>query len=279
MRAYPAMITALHKSLAQQLKRLHSVKNCSLTRDDVLSANLWSGAAVYIHIFDAAPKTRQIKRILQETSRLGIGVLFLVDLRLLPPDGARIEPADWQTALHELSGNRIYTYRMDEQQAIIGQVHFKLYGGNLREVWYGPDVTLAGLPFYRVWVQTPSIRGDWLVANFGNELFWKQSDFRSERHAEQAKYDGQRVHNWSSERAYSTYMDRSIPLLQDAKLDIAYKQLGVKRDAPEDEVKSAFRKLAHEYHPDVSKLPKEEAERRFRAIKDAYAYIRTASGW
>jgi len=273
------MITALHKSLAHQLKSLNSVKNCSLTHDDVLSANLWSGSAVHIHSFDAAPKTRQIKRILQETSRLGIGALFLVDLRLLPDDGARIEPVDWQTALHELSGERIYTYRMDGQQVIIGQVHFKLYGGNLREVWYGPDVALAGLPFYRVWVKTPSVRGDWLVANFGNELFWKQNEFRTERHAEQARYEGQRVHNWSSERAYGTYMDRSIPGLQETKLEIAYKQLGVKRDAAEDEIKSAFRKLARECHPDVSNLPKEEAERRFRAIKDAYTYIRTVSGW
>ena len=142
------MITTLQKSLAQQVKRLNSVKNCSLTHDNVLSANLWSGSAVYIHIFDVAPKTRQIKRILQETSRLGIGALFLIDARLLPPDGARVEPADCQIALHELSGDRIYTYRVDNQQAIIGQVHFRVYGGNLREVWYGPDVVPSGLPFY-----------------------------------------------------------------------------------------------------------------------------------
>ncbi|MCC6614753.1 MAG: DnaJ domain-containing protein [Anaerolineae bacterium] len=70
-----------------------------------------------------------------------------------------------------------------------------------------------------------------------------------------------------------------MPVLQDAKLEIAYKQLGIKRDAAEAEVKSAFRKLARECHPDVSKLPKEEAERRFRAINDAYTYIRTISGW
>ncbi|MCA9906768.1 MAG: DnaJ domain-containing protein [Anaerolineae bacterium] len=68
-------------------------------------------------------------------------------------------------------------------------------------------------------------------------------------------------------------------MLQDAKLDIAYKQLGLTRDAVEDDVKSAFRKLARECHPDVSHLPKEEAEHRFRTIIEAYTYIRTTNGW
>ena len=32
-----------------------------------------------------------------------------------------------------------------------------------------------------------------------------------------------------------------------------YKILGVERDASEADIKKAFRKLAHKYHPDVSK--------------------------
>jgi hypothetical protein len=273
------MVSPVKLALAQTLKRLNSVKNCTLSHDGSVSANLWSGAAVHVHDVETPLKTRQIKKVLQETTRLGIGALFLVNVCLLPPDGERVEPDEWLLALHELSHDRIYTYRIQDSKLYLGQVHLKPYGGNLREVWYGPDVVPAGLPFYRVWVKLPAIRGDWLVGNFGNELFWKQPDFRADRHADQQHYDGQRVHQWSSERVYGAYADKTMPLLQEGKLDIAFKQLGVPRDASEEDVKAAFRKLARECHPDVSHLPKEEAERRFRAITEAYNYIRQTNNW
>jgi hypothetical protein len=272
-------VSPVKKSLALQLKRLNGVKNCTLTSEGVLSVNLWSGSAVHIHDWDSAPKTRQIKKVLQETSRLGIGSLFVVAAPLLPADGTRFEPTEWMLALHELSGERIYTYRLHNNQAVIGQVHLKLYGGNLRELWYGPDIVPAGLPFYRVWVKLPAIRGDWLVGNFGNELFWKQPDFRTQRAAEHAREEGARAHNWSSEQVYGAYSSRTNPILQEAKLDLAYQQLGLARNADEALVKMTFRKLARQCHPDVSHLPKEEAERRFRSINEAYSYIRSARGW
>jgi curved DNA-binding protein len=46
-----------------------------------------------------------------------------------------------------------------------------------------------------------------------------------------------------------------------------YKTLGVARNASQDEIKRAFRKLARKYHPDVSKEP--DAEARFKEINEA----------
>ena len=40
-----------------------------------------------------------------------------------------------------------------------------------------------------------------------------------------------------------------------------YKILGIVRDAPQDEIKRAYRKLARKFHPDVSKDP--DAEKKF----------------
>ncbi|WNQ13438.1 molecular chaperone DnaJ [Paenibacillus aurantius] len=47
-----------------------------------------------------------------------------------------------------------------------------------------------------------------------------------------------------------------------------YEVLGVSKDASEDEVKKAFRKLARQYHPDVNKAP--DAEEKFKEAKEAY---------
>ena len=51
-----------------------------------------------------------------------------------------------------------------------------------------------------------------------------------------------------------------------------YKILGVPREASEDEVRKAFRKLARKYHPDVAK-DKAEGEKKFKEINEAYEVL------
>ncbi len=50
-----------------------------------------------------------------------------------------------------------------------------------------------------------------------------------------------------------------------------YDILGVGRNASDDEIKSAFRKLARQYHPDVNKEP--DAEERFKEVNEAYGVL------
>lgn len=52
-----------------------------------------------------------------------------------------------------------------------------------------------------------------------------------------------------------------------------YEILGVPRNATQEEIKRAFRRLAKQYHPDVYKGDKKEAERRFRKIAEAYEVL------
>ena len=51
-----------------------------------------------------------------------------------------------------------------------------------------------------------------------------------------------------------------------------YKTLGVGRDAGDEEIKKAYRKLARKYHPDVSKEP--NAKERFQEAAEAYETLR-----
>lgn len=56
-----------------------------------------------------------------------------------------------------------------------------------------------------------------------------------------------------------------------------YKILGVDKNASEEDIKKAYRKLAREHHPDVvAEKDKPEAEKRFKEINEAYRILSDA---
>ena len=52
-----------------------------------------------------------------------------------------------------------------------------------------------------------------------------------------------------------------------------YEILGINRKADEKEIKKAYRKLAKQYHPDIYKGDKKEAEEKFKEISEAYEVL------
>jgi hypothetical protein len=263
-----------------------------IDREADIVAFTWSANVTYIYLLESLPKVRQLKKLTGDNSRIGIGTLFLVDASLLPPDGVKVTPHETLVALHALFKDKIYTYRVDEQsEPHIGQVHFRSFGrGDERETWYGPDIEIRHLPCYRVWVKSPhSVKGDWLMANFGSEGFWKASDYRTDRDSVRKQQRGANTQHftWSKSSFGDTKLNEngaetplpSPPPVRTTRLDTSFAQLGLASGASNDEVKSAFRKMARELHPDVSDLPKEEAELRFRLLSEAYTYIKVKKGW
>jgi len=52
-----------------------------------------------------------------------------------------------------------------------------------------------------------------------------------------------------------------------------YEVLGVPRDATTEQIKSAYRRLAKKYHPDMNKDNPEEAEEKFKELSEAYEVL------
>jgi molecular chaperone DnaJ len=52
-----------------------------------------------------------------------------------------------------------------------------------------------------------------------------------------------------------------------------YEMLGVPRDASVDDIRSSYRRLAKQYHPDVTKEDSAHAEERFKEISEAYEVL------
>lgn len=281
--------------LAKQIAGIDSVRGAAINRQGNIVAVTWGGTIIHIYLFDELPKARNLKKIIQDNTRVGIGTLFIIDAALAPSDGIKTSPGETLIALHMLFKDRLYTYRVDANgQPVIGQVHFKSFGrADEYEIWYGPDVEILHLPLYRVWVRTPnSMKGDWLMANFGSDSFWRQADYTAGRDAFRQRLRNTQHYSWSKttngtgrldpdeeqpQQGNGTPPPRSVN--RNPKLERSYAELGLTGMATNEEVRSAFRNLARTLHPDVSELPKEEAERKFKAVSEAYTFIKLSKGW
>lgn len=271
--------TAVKTWLRDRLTGLMSVQRCTLipqasvadpVRYTDLSVQMWSGIVIHIHLIDEAMKPAKLKRIVEHATNSGISTLFLMDARLLPRSGERVPADRWYIAVHALTKDRLYAYYNHEGQPAIRLVEIVPVNRTDVEIRYGQTIDVINLRYFRHNVKHHAVKGYWMLADFEADVPPKSAGFRQppQQQASPPHQEGR------SGRA-----QQPPPAPPPTRLETCYALLGVSRKASREDVKAAFRKRAFEVHPDVSHLPKDEAEARFKRLSEAYEYIKTSNRW
>jgi hypothetical protein len=279
----------IKKWLREQLVRLVNVQRCGLgqhgmagapIRDADLVVYTWTGILIHIHLLDEPIKPNKIQRILESATSVGAAVLFLVDARLLPRPGERTTADKWFVPLQDLASDRIYTYRIGVDSPILRPAQFVPITKTEVEAVYGDDVnTIEQLRHFRETVKNSALKGYWLVADFEADNPVRNSYVRQTDYSRFQPPPPPQNANGQAGQAHSTNGSAPPEPSSKTRLESYYTLLEVEQTASREEVKAAFRRLAFEVHPDVSELPKDEAEARFKLLVEAYEYIKSANQW
>lgn len=260
--------------LRDRLTGLVSVQRAAFTQSSVSTDSVrdvdlivytWAGMTIHIHLIDEPTKTPKVRRIIENATGSAIPTLFMLDAALLPQHGERDQADRWYVPFQALANDRAYAYVVSDSGPAVYPVQFKTVSRFEIEAIYGAALELKQIRHYKINVKHNALKGYWLLADFETEISAKTSPFRTTA-----------VPPFPNGGKASAHAAPSAPK---TRLELSYELLGVVRTATREEVKAAFRKLAFEVHPDVSELPKPEAEARFKQLSEAYEYIKTANEW
>ena len=258
--------------IAARFRDVQDVKSASSRREASLATltyepdivvETWMNSRLFAYAINQPPKSRQLRAILKQNSRASIGSLFLVEAGLLPSDGYCGKLQGWQDDLRVLNIGAIHAYDLRQGKLRFLQVNLDETAQRSEFVaWHTRDFTVDALSVRRR--DCPSnIRGSWYVGDITSPKFKRRI---SEERAQQ------RFH-------YHTRQQQPAKANTAQQISAAYLALEIEVGAGQDAVKEAFRKLAREYHPDVSQHEKDEAEQRFKEVKSAYDQIRSHRRW
>ena len=266
------MSRALAEALRLRFADVQDVKIASTRLDASLTAlahepdiavETWMNSRLYVYLVKSPPKSRALKAILKQNSRASIGSLFMLDSALLPADGYCGRLQVWQDDLRALNLGAVHAYEWRENELRLIQVNMdETPQRSIFAVWHTRDFPLDALAVRRRDYQT-NIRGAWAVGDITSPQFKRRiGDERAQ----------QRFH-------YRTRGTKALDVPTGEQISAAYLALEIEVGAGQEAVKEAFRKLARQYHPDVSQHETAEAERRFKEVKSAYDRIKSHRRW
>ncbi|MEZ4668482.1 MAG: J domain-containing protein [Anaerolineae bacterium] len=281
--------TVFKNWLHEELSALVSVQRCrfghgetagSIIREPELVVQMWAGVIIHIHVIDEPIPVKKVRRIVETATEQGIPSLFILDVQLLPQQNQHIDPEKWFVPIQSLMDDHAYSYQVEPNRVSILPVQFRPVSRYEVKTVYGKPISIRALRHSRITIKQAALKGFWLLADLESDTIANAPPIRRTDYSAY-QYNGPRagfrdMPHWENRNQPRT--DSSGPPAK-SHLEVCYELLGVTRSANREEVKAAFRKLAFTVHPDVSALPKPEAEARFKSLTEAYAYIKLTQGW
>jgi len=223
----------------------------------------WMNSRLYVYLIDEELKSRTIKSILKQNSNANIGTLFVINSALLPADGERVKIQDWQDDLRVINNGAIYAYGLVDDELDVIQVNYnETSHRNEYTIWHTTDFPFDTVSVRRREYNT-NIKGTWYIGDIASPSFKRRINEERAR---------QRFH-------YRTKQTKEVSVAPKDQISAAYLALEIEVGAGQKQVKEAFRRMAREYHPDVTEHNKKDAEKRFKEVKDAYDTIKSHRKW
>jgi hypothetical protein len=208
--------------------------------------------------------------------------------------------------LHALAHGRLYGYWCSGSATVIRPVHLHWrWGGSDYGVSYGDPVDVASLSVETTAYTSKLLTGRYTAGVFGEGQFWKQSSpmQEAEYHANwrnwsfggrrrsspppEEEYAGASSNNpWEEferhygdmgareqqqyRQGYTGQQGRGAPRRVQSVMLKHYATLGLNKEATQDEIRRAYKRMARENHPDMHPNEKEKYTRRMADINAAF---------
>ncbi|MEQ8671950.1 MAG: J domain-containing protein [Aggregatilineales bacterium] len=217
--------------------------------NDLIHLELTGGEHVMVYLIERTIPAYEIKHIFLDNTRKGFYTLFILwGEMLLPEDGQFHTPADWLETILTIYQNTIYTYEIYMGYLFLYPVHFDAYASpNVRRIRYGEplDVGTMTCHTHRSRIHT-------------REDAWRIAAFDGDNHTARTRVD---AHTAQVQRLFT-------------QLAPQYALFELQPTVNRVEIKSAYRKLARIYHPDLNALP--SAKDKMQQLNSAYATMMRA---
>ena len=217
-------------SLVGHLLKSGVVSDVTEDGSDIVLLRLVSGQQLMVYLIDSSITSTEIRETLLENTKENIYTLyfFWCDL-MLPQEKAYYVIDDWMKLLIQLHGNKLYGFNVMGRNAHFFPVYFQGQGSR-RYINFGEDIDYRSLGCVDIQI---------------GRLVWRMGGFSASERDKASK----RVFHLSSLAPY-------------------FDVLGLPHTAELSAVKTAYRRLARLFHPDLN--PRHDSNEQMKKINDAY---------